>query len=171
MVDAFATRDNAKLPLFISPIPDPHAYAIDGLSFPWDNLSIYAYPPTRILSQVLRKIATTTCQVLLIAPMWPTQVWFWDLLPLLVDHPRRLPYISRLLKQPGHPPVFQQKSAARWLDLHVWPLQNCALGSSFQTKWRSSFEARRLIPPAIYAKGRPGSYKDNVSFWLQAIPL
>ena len=106
MIDVFATADNAKLPLYISPIPDPAAYAVDSLSFSWNGLSVYAYPPTRILSEVLRKIACSNCEVLLIAPMWPTQIWFWDVIPLLLDSPRQLPYIPRLLKQPGSPPVF-----------------------------------------------------------------
>ena len=157
MIDAFATKENAKLPLFISPIPDHNAYAIDGLSFPWDNLSLYAYPPTKILSEVLRKIATTTCQVLLIAPMWPTQVWFWDLLPLLVDPPRRLPHTPTLLKQPGHPPVFQHgPSAARWMDSACVAFTEPCLWFFISDQWRTSFDARRLIPPAYLRSRQTG---------------
>ena len=34
-IDLFATRFNNKLPLFVSPLPDPLATAVDALSLPW----------------------------------------------------------------------------------------------------------------------------------------
>ena len=34
-IDLFATRFNNKLPLFVSPVPDPLATAVDALSLPW----------------------------------------------------------------------------------------------------------------------------------------
>ena len=37
-IDLFATRFN-KLPLFVSPVPDPLAAAVDALSLPWEDLS------------------------------------------------------------------------------------------------------------------------------------
>ena len=45
-MDLFATRLNTKLPLYVSPIPDPQAWAVDALNIPWENLVAYAYPPT-----------------------------------------------------------------------------------------------------------------------------
>ena len=44
-VDLFATRFNHKLPRFVSPVPDPTAWAVDALSLPWENLDAYAFPP------------------------------------------------------------------------------------------------------------------------------
>ena len=40
-IDLFATRFN-KLPLFVSPIPDPLALAVDALSLSWEDLEAYA---------------------------------------------------------------------------------------------------------------------------------
>ena len=37
-VDLFATSLNKKLPLYVSPIPDPQAWAVDALNIPWENL-------------------------------------------------------------------------------------------------------------------------------------
>ena len=37
-VDLFATRFNHKLPQFVSPVPDPAAWAVDALRLPWENL-------------------------------------------------------------------------------------------------------------------------------------
>ena len=55
-VDLFATRYNYKLPKFVSPVPDPTAWAVDALSLPWQDLDAYAFPPVALLSQVISKI-------------------------------------------------------------------------------------------------------------------
>ncbi|CAG2194790.1 unnamed protein product [Mytilus edulis] len=55
-VDLFATSLNYKVQVFMSPVPDPKAYA-DCMSVPWDGMFAYAFPPFRFLSQVLRKIS------------------------------------------------------------------------------------------------------------------
>ena len=36
-VDLFATRFNNKLSQFVSPVPDPQAWAVDALSLSWEN--------------------------------------------------------------------------------------------------------------------------------------
>ena len=46
-VDLFATHLNHKLPLYVSPIPDPRAWDIDALNIDWTNLTAYAYPDHR----------------------------------------------------------------------------------------------------------------------------
>ena len=51
-IDLFATRFNNKLPLFVSPVPDPRATAIDALSLPCRDLDAYAFPSTAILGKV-----------------------------------------------------------------------------------------------------------------------
>ena len=45
-VDLFATHLNHKLPLYVSPIPDPQAWHIDALNINWTGLTPYAYPPS-----------------------------------------------------------------------------------------------------------------------------
>ena len=44
-VDLFATRFNNKLPQFVSPVPDPQAWAVDALSLSWEDLDPYAFLP------------------------------------------------------------------------------------------------------------------------------
>ena len=48
-VDLFATRFNNKLPQFVSPVPDPQAWAVDALSQS-------AFPPAAILGKVVEKL-------------------------------------------------------------------------------------------------------------------
>ena len=42
-IDLFAT--NHKLPLYVSPVPDPNAWDTDALNISWMGLTAYAYPP------------------------------------------------------------------------------------------------------------------------------
>ena len=119
MVDLFATRLNHRLPLYVSPVMDPGAWALDALTLDWDRLVAYAFPPLSLIPQVLRKVRTSRCQILLVAPWWPQRSWFSDALELLHSHPRALPRRSDLLSQRGtlhtDPDMFR---------LHVWPLSS-----------------------------------------------
>ena len=45
-VDQFATHLNHKVPLYISPAPDKHAWDIDALNINWLGFTAYAYPPS-----------------------------------------------------------------------------------------------------------------------------
>ena len=67
-VDLFATRFN-KLPQFVSPVPDPQAWAVDALSLSWEDLDPYAFPPATILGKVVEKLQDYPCNgIILIAP-------------------------------------------------------------------------------------------------------
>ena len=98
-IDLFATRFN-KLPLFVSPIPDPLASAVDALSLPWEDLDAYAFPPAAILGKVVEKLQDSPCKrIILIAPWWPNMPWFWDLLAMSSQIPPSLPNLPNLLTQ------------------------------------------------------------------------
>ena len=84
-VDLFATRFNNKLPQFVSPVPDPQAWAVDALSLSWEDLDPYAFPPAATLGKVVEKLQDYPCnRIILIAPGWPNMPWWpnCDLLPL-----------------------------------------------------------------------------------------
>ena len=71
-VDLFATRYNCKLPQFVSPVPDPKAWAVDALSLSSENLDLYAFPPIPLLTNVLTKALSHQCKRMIIkAPGWP----------------------------------------------------------------------------------------------------
>ena len=50
-IDLFATRFNNKLPLFVSPVPDSLAAAVDALNLPWEDLDAYAFPTSSHIGQ------------------------------------------------------------------------------------------------------------------------
>ena len=118
-VDLFATHLNHKLPLYVSPIPDPRAWNIDALNINWTNLTAYAYPPTALLHKVIQKIKQCHCLIIVIAPGWPGMPWFWDLVQLSTEIPVQLPVSTTLLKQ-SHNYVFHNNP--QQLNLHAWCL-------------------------------------------------
>ena len=52
-LDLFTTRVNTKLPLNVSPVPDPIAWKQDALHLPWNHLVAYTFPPFILLRQVI----------------------------------------------------------------------------------------------------------------------
>ena len=49
-IDLFATRFK-KLPLFVLPVADPLAWAVETLSLPWEDLDANAFSPTGVFVQ------------------------------------------------------------------------------------------------------------------------
>ena len=93
-VDLFATRFNNKLPQFVSPVPDPQAWAVDALGLSWEDLDPYTFPPAAILGKVVEKLQDYSCnRIILIAPGWPNMPWFWDLVAMSSQIPLCLPSI------------------------------------------------------------------------------
>ena len=157
-VDLFATHLNHKLPLYVSPIPDPRAWNIDALNINWTNLTAYAYPSTALLHKVIQKIKQCHCLIIVIAPGWPGMPWFWDLVQLSTEIPLQLPVSTTLLKQ-SHRYVFHNNP--QHLNLHAW----CLGADNSKNKaslWRWQ---RELLPLSGLQQGpstgQSGSYLKN----------
>ena len=120
MVDMFATKLN-KLPLYISPVPDPNAISVDALNILWEALDGYVYCPIALIPKAIQKMRTYACQMIVVAPGWPGMSWFWDLIDLFTKPPLLLPLSENLLKQPfcsSH--RFHQNLS--YVNLHFWHL-------------------------------------------------
>ena len=63
-MDLFATSLNNKLPLYVSLIPDPQAWAVDALNIPWENLVAYAFPLAALLPKVIQKLQSQICRII-----------------------------------------------------------------------------------------------------------
>lgn len=99
-VDLFATRDNARLPAFVSPFPDPLALGVDAFSLCWDGWeSIYLFPPIKALHRVVPLLLEFRGRGVLVAPLFSPSGWFPALLSRSPD-PVPLPD-SLLLSQPS----------------------------------------------------------------------
>ena len=119
LVDLFATKFNFRLPLYVSPLPDPEAWAVDALSFPWKGTQFYAFPPIPILGKVIRKARLEGASLILICPLWPAQPWYPDLLQLVHSPPLPLYLNKNALVQPRSGIPHGNPEA---LNLHAWLL-------------------------------------------------
>ena len=121
-IDLFATRWNARLPRFCSPMKDPAAVMTDAFLMDWSNQFVYAFPPYSLVRKVLNKFQDSrNCRMILIAPWWPQREWLPDLYRLSSADPVRLPLREDLLSQvhlEGH-----QHQGLRTLALTAWSLQ------------------------------------------------
>ena len=111
-VDLFASEDNCHCPMFFSKNRD-------ALAHNWPNLPLYAFPPVSMLPQVIERIRNTKCAVLLVAPLWRTQIWFPELMQLSVTDPWPIPVRCDLLAQANR--TIWHPRPDLWA-LHVWPL-------------------------------------------------
>ena len=118
-VDLFALGKNTKLAIYVSPIREETSWKVDSLVQNWDGLYAYAYPPTSLIRACLNKVRTENVEIVRIAPAWPNQEWFPDLLDLSIDFPITLPPVQKLLKQT----FLHHFHLHPWLlNLHAWRL-------------------------------------------------
>ena len=126
LIDLFASRRNARLPLFCSPVLDQEAWAVDAMLQRWDGLFVYAFPPYAMVRSVLNKLKRSRgTTMILVAPWWPQREWFPDLFSLSLDHPRLLPQVPDLLSQPHSG---EHHHGLRTLALTAWRLSSDCLG-------------------------------------------
>lgn len=119
-IDLFASRTNHQLPVYCSWRPDPSAWAVDALAVLWGKLNCYMFPPFSLIPRCLSKLRAEKALGLLVAPVWPNQVWYPQLLRALVDTPALLPSLKDIITDPTgqhHPLVLEGH-----LPLAAWPV-------------------------------------------------
>ena len=119
MIDLFATKFSRRLPLYVSPVPDPQAMHVDALDLDWTNLQAYAFPPWSILKTVIEKARKEGPNLILVAPFWPAMSWFPSLTNLSHDPPINLHLREKELLQPRS--GIRHGNTAT-LNLHAWKL-------------------------------------------------
>ena len=69
-----------------APVLDPMAWKQDTFQHPWTDLSAFTLPLFDILRQVLSRVMLSAdLFLILIAPLWPQNEWFTDLLAPLIE--------------------------------------------------------------------------------------
>ena len=100
-IDLFAARINTQLPRFVSWKPDPESCFVDAFTTDWERLNFYAFPPFCQIQRCLQKIIEDrVLQGVLIVPLWPTQVWWRQLVRMLIAASLVLPKDQDLLTLP-----------------------------------------------------------------------
>ena len=145
-VDMFATKYNCKLAQYVSPVPDPNAWAVDALTVSWENLDMYAFPPVALLGKVVSKLSGHLYRrMILIAPGWPNMPWFWDLVELLSQIPLCLPNHPDLVTQPFNKARHRNLTN---LNLHVWLLEPKQSRSKVSlVQWRHELRLLKEVQP------------------------
>jgi hypothetical protein len=102
-LDMFASRLNYKFMPYVALRPDPGAQAINAFHISWVNMCFYAFPPFRIINQVLQKISDENATGIIVIPHWPTQSWWPYVTKMLIHCPIILPSTPTTLMLPSHP--------------------------------------------------------------------
>lgn len=108
-IDLFASRLNAKCPLYVSWKRDPNAYNIDAFTLNWNNIFFYCFPPFSLILKCLRKIIDDQASGIVIVPYWPSQAWFPLFLQLQSSDPIYFSPSKDLLHSPSraHHPLWR----------------------------------------------------------------
>jgi hypothetical protein len=75
-LDPFACRATRQLARYCSSLPDPLAMARDAFSMDWHDEHLWLNPPWELIPRVLFKLRMDRARGVLIAPAWPSQVWW-----------------------------------------------------------------------------------------------
>ena len=100
-IDLFASKRNRKNHVFISYVPEKGAKAVNAFSVIWDYNLHYAFPPFSIIGQVIQKLCEDKADVILVAPIFPSQPWFPAMLRQISGQTYVLPKTNSILYLPG----------------------------------------------------------------------
>ncbi|MEW8542095.1 MAG: reverse transcriptase domain-containing protein, partial [Candidatus Thiodiazotropha sp.] len=100
-IDLFASKQNSKNQVFISYIPEKGAFAVNAFSVTWNYNLHYAFPPFSIIGRVIQKMCQDKAEVILVAPLFPSQPWFPTMLRQISGQSYVLPKSDSILYLPG----------------------------------------------------------------------
>ncbi|KAA6399425.1 MAG: hypothetical protein EZS28_005054 [Streblomastix strix] len=78
-IDLFSQHFNNLLPRFMSTIRGHGEVAIDALNQTWKKELPWIHSPIPFLPAILKKIKEEQFEVMIIAPLWPGQIWYKEL--------------------------------------------------------------------------------------------
>ena len=99
-IDAFATYQNRQTPRFGTWEPQPEATWIDSMNQSWKEENVWANPPFSLIGRILHKIKKEKVTVTILAPLWPAQTWYPQLLAMSTEPPLLLPETNGVFIHP-----------------------------------------------------------------------
>ena len=169
-IDLFASRLTTQLPEYFSWKPDPNSVATNALDQNWAETRCYAFPPFALIGRCLAKVNREKVpELVLIAPVWPTQPWFPLMTSMLIRQPILLPNGPMLLRSPRnetHPLILQGS-----LNLAAWVVSGLHYRvKEFQTEHQSlslrlGDQIQRQLTPLTGGDGQVGANRmDTINF-------
>ena len=102
-VDLFASRLNHQNDVYISWKPDPYASFVDAFSVNWARFAnSYAFPHFCLNARCLQKVVQEKITMIIVVPVWTTQVWLTRLSSLLIEPPKSFRVTENVLSNPLH---------------------------------------------------------------------
>lgn len=100
-VDLFANRSNTHCPQWFSLSPLDHPpLGVDAFAHaPWPRGLLYAFPPLRLIPQLLERVRVERLRVILIAPNRRSAPWYAELTAMMVASPWPVPQVRGALSQ------------------------------------------------------------------------
>ena len=115
-IDLFASRLTFQLDQYVSWRPDPSAVHTDAFTLDWATFRGYAFPPFSVIGWCLQLVQSQRVEhLVIVTPVWPTQIWYPLLLTLYIDFPILLPVQKDLLTREGRNHPLPQLQLAGWL--------------------------------------------------------
>ena len=102
-VDLFASRENARCPLWFSlRSQDQPPLGVDAFAHaPWPRTLLYAFPPTGLLMQLLARVRSEAASVILVAPDRYWARWYAEVMTMTTADPWFIPPWPNALSQAG----------------------------------------------------------------------
>ena len=78
-IDRFASSATTQVPRYNSRYSDPQAEARNAMTQDWTHEINFIHPPVDMLPEVVQKLREQPCRATVVAPYWPSQMWFQEL--------------------------------------------------------------------------------------------
>ena len=103
-VDRFTSEMTCQVPRYNSLFLDPGTEAVNAMGQNWHSENNFINAPFWMLGKIIKKLKKDQAQATVIAPKWPAQTWYRDLIELSISHLIQLKNCPRImLKKAGIP--------------------------------------------------------------------
>lgn len=134
-IDLMASAVNTQVNRFYSWIPDLKSLGVDAFLFSWNIENAYVNPPWFLIPRILAQIRAQKATVTLIAPIWPSQIWYPILLQHLIAEPIRIPVRDQTFLPMTSTETPISSKTHPWTTAAVWRLSgNDGLVLAFQNQ-------------------------------------
>ena len=82
-IDLFACNINGQFIKYAPLRPNPETIYIGTFIIEWDHLNFSAFSPVSVIPRALSKVKQDSAEGIIVVLLWPTQVWYPDMLTIL----------------------------------------------------------------------------------------
>ena len=102
-VDRFASMTSTQLPIYNSLYLDPYTSGVDAFAQNWTGKNNFVNAPFALIPRILKLLKQQKVTATIIAPKWPAQPWYKELLDMSISPPIPLPVSNRTIRALNKP--------------------------------------------------------------------